>query len=140
MARDMKVELLGRVPLFSTCNRNELKRIASLADEIEVPEGRILCKEGHPGREMFVLAEGHARATLRRKKLATYGPGAFFGEMSILDHQPRSATITTETPARLFVVDMRSFGQLLEDAPAVAKKIMRGIAQRLRAVEKAPSH
>jgi len=141
MARpDLKVELLSNVPLFAACNRNELKRIASLADEIEVPAGKVLCKEGAPGREFFVIAEGQATATLRRKKVATFGPGNFFGEMAILDHQPRSATITTESPTRLFVVDIRSFGQLLEDAPNVAKKIMRGIAQRLREVEKAPTH
>jgi CRP/FNR family transcriptional regulator, cyclic AMP receptor protein len=136
---DRKVQLLGRVPLFTECSQKELSRIASLADEIEVDKGTVLTKEGLPGRECFVVSEGKAKATLRGKKLASYGQGDVFGEMSLLDNEPRSATITAESDMVLFVVDSRSFWGLCEEAPSVTRKIMKAIAQRLRRVEKAPT-
>jgi len=136
---DRKVKLLGQVPLFSECNQKELSRIASLADEIEVDKGAVLTKEGMPGRECFVVSEGKAKCTLRGKKLASYGPGDVFGEMSLLDNEPRSATITADSDMVLFVVDSRSFWGLCEEAPSVTRKIMKSIAQRLRRVEKAPT-
>ena len=135
---DRKVQLLSKVPLFAECNDRELSKIASLADEIEVDKGVVLTKEGLPGRECFVVAKGKAKCTLRGKRLATYGAGDVFGEMSLLDNEPRAATITAETDMVLFVVDARSFWGLCEQAPNVTKKIMKAIAQRLRRVEKAP--
>ena len=136
---DRKVQLLGKVPLFSECSQKELAKIASLADEIEVEQGTVLTKEGMPGRECFVVSEGKAKCTLRGKRLATYSSGDVFGEMSLLDNEPRAATITAETPMVLFVVDSRSFWGLCEEAPTVTRKIMKSIAQRLRRVEKAPA-
>jgi CRP-like cAMP-binding protein len=136
---DRKVQLLGQVSLFSECNSKELSRIAALADEIEVDKGTVLTKEGLPGRECFVVSSGKAKCTLRGKRLATYGPGDVFGEMALLDNEPRAATIAAETDMVLFVVDSRSFWGLCEQAPSVARKIMKSIAQRLRRVEKAPT-
>src|SRR5947208_1647432 len=135
---DRKVQLLSKVSLFGECNARELSRIAALADEVEVEKGAVLTKEGMPGRECFVVSEGKATARLRGKKLASYGPGDVFGEMSLLDNEPRSATIIADTDMVLFVVDSRSFWGLCEEAPAVARKIMKAIAQRLRRVEGAP--
>lgn len=136
--KDRKVELLGKVDLFGECNASELKRIASLADEIEVDKGTVLTREGMPGRECFIISSGKAKCTLRGKRLATYGAGDVFGEMALLDNEPRAATITADTDMVLFVVDSRSFWGLCEEAPSVTKKIMKAIAQRLRRVEKAP--
>lgn len=134
---DRKVQLLAKVPLFSECNAKELAKIAGLADEIEVDKGTVLTKEGLPGRECFVVSSGKAKATLRKKRLATYSSGDVFGEMSLLDNEPRSATITAESDMILFVVDSRSFWGLCEEAPNVTRKIMKSISQRLRKVEKA---
>ena len=136
---DRKVQLLSKVQLFHECKSKELSRIGSLADEIEVDEGAVLTKEGLPGRECFIVSEGKATARLRGRKLASYGPGDVFGEMSLLDNEPRSATIVADTPMVLFVVDSRSFWGLCEEAPSVSRKIMKAIAQRLRRVEKAPT-
>jgi CRP-like cAMP-binding protein len=135
---DRKVQLLGKVELFSECNQKELGKIASLADEIEVDKGTVLTKEGLPGRECFIVSSGKAKCTLRGKRLATYGAGDVFGEMSLLDNEPRAATVTAEGDMVLFVVDSRSFWGLCEEAPSVTRKIMKAIAQRLRKVEKAP--
>ena len=136
--KDRKIQLLGKVQLFSECNAKELARIASLADEIEVDKGTVLTREGVPGRECFIVSSGKAKCTLRGKRLATYGAGDVFGEMSLLDNEPRAATITAETDMVLFVVDSRSFWGLCEEAPSVSRKIMKAIAQRLRRVEGAP--
>jgi CRP-like cAMP-binding protein len=135
---DRKVQLLSKVSMFSECNTKELARIASLADEIEVDRGTVLTKEGLPGRECFVVSSGKAKCTLRGKRLATFGPGDVFGEMALLDNEPRSTTITADTDMVLFVVDSRSFWGLCEQAPSVARKIMKSMSQRLRRVEKAP--
>ena len=136
--RGNKVKLLKNVRLFSACNDKELGRIASLVDEINVEKGRVLTKEGEQGGEAFIIADGKASATLRKKKLATYGPGALFGEMSLLDHGPRAATITADTEMHLLVLDPRSFVSLLDEVPSVARKILRVLAERLREIEKAP--
>lgn len=134
-----KTQLLRNVSLFSACSTKELARIAALADEADVEPGRVLTREGTPGGEFFVIAEGQATASLRKKKLATLGPGSFFGEMSLLDHGPRSATVTADTAMHLLVVDPRSFASLIDDVPSVARKIMRTLAERLRNSEKAPA-
>ena len=85
---DRKVKLLSNVSLFHECNAKELAKIAALADEIEVEKGTVLTKEGSPGRECFVVSKGRATAKLRGRKLASYGPGDVFGEMSLLDNEP----------------------------------------------------
>jgi CRP/FNR family transcriptional regulator, cyclic AMP receptor protein len=139
MAKDQKVELLAAVPLFSACSDKELKRIASLATSLEAPEGDALTKEGSPGSEFFVIAEGRAKVTLRGDDVASLGPGDFFGEMSLLDGEPRAATVTAETPMRVFVIGAGEFGALLEEAPSVARRILRGLARRLREAEGAPT-
>ncbi|MGH2760660.1 MAG: cyclic nucleotide-binding domain-containing protein [Actinomycetota bacterium] len=135
-----KIDVLQNVWLFSACTSKELGRIASLVDEAEVPKGATLTKEGATGKEFFAVAEGAATAKLRGKKIASYGPGDFFGEMALIDQGPRSATITADTAMKLYVLDSRSFSTLIDRHPAVARKILRGLAGRLRKAEKAPTH
>ena len=139
--RDAKLELLGNVRLFSTCNKRELARIASLVDEVEAPKGKVLVRQGDTGQECFVIAEGRAKATMRGKGTAMLGPGSFFGEMSLLDQGPRSATISAETDMRLLVLGSREFSALVNEVPVVAVRIMQGLAERLRDAEpRQPQH
>ena len=135
-----KVELLRDVPLFSACTNKELQKLASLFDEIEAEEGQVLAKEGSPGYEFFVIVEGDAKVSLRKRKLAELGAGAFFGEMSLLDHEPRSATVTAAGPMHLLVLDASNFQRFIRENPDVTVKILKGVAQRLRTVEKAPKY
>jgi len=139
-SRDPKVERLSQVQLFSACNKRELARIAALTTEIEVPAGRVLMREGDPGRECFVIEEGSAKATIRGRKAATMGPGECFGEMALLDAAPRSATVTTESEMRLLVLTSREFSTLLEDLPSVARKVLAAVGERLRNAERAQPH
>jgi CRP-like cAMP-binding protein len=138
--KSSKSELIGGVALFAGLNQREISRISALVDELQVEPGHVVCREGRPGAEFFVIATGRAEATLRGEHLAFLAPGAFFGEMSLLDRGPRSATVTATTPMHLLVLDARSFLGLLADHPAVARKVMRGLAERLRESEAAPTH
>lgn len=139
--RKSKEELLANVRLFSTCNKRELARIASLVEEVDAPEGKVIVRQGDPGRECFVIAEGEARATIRGKGSALLGPGSFFGEMALLDQGPRSATVTAETEMHLLVLGSREFSSLVNEVPTVAVRMMRGLAERLRSAERQqPQH
>jgi CRP/FNR family transcriptional regulator, cyclic AMP receptor protein len=139
--KSAKQELLRNVRLFSICNKRELARIASLVDEVDAPKGKVLVRQGDLGSECFVIAEGRAKATMRGKGSAMLGPGSFFGEMSLLDQGPRSATVTAETDMHLLVLGSREFSALVEDVPIVAVRMMRGLAERLRDAEpRQPQH
>jgi CRP-like cAMP-binding protein len=138
--RDAKIRLLSGVALFSPCAKHELRRIAALVDELEAPKGKTLAREGDTGVEFFVVVAGTATATRRGRKVATIGPGSFFGELALLDQGPRAATVTADTDMHLLVLTSRAFSTLLEQTPSVSRRILRGMAERLRASESAPTH
>jgi CRP/FNR family transcriptional regulator, cyclic AMP receptor protein len=134
-SKEAKVELLSNVPLFSACSKRDLRRIAALVDEIDVPEGKVLTRQGEPGWECFVIAAGQAKAAVRGSGTAPLGPGDVVGEMSLLDQGPRSATVTANSDMHLLVLSSRSFSALINQVPLVARRIMAGLAGRLREAE-----
>lgn len=139
--KDAKLELLRNVSLFSACSKANLSRIASLTDQVTVSSGKVLTRQGQPGWEAFVIIEGKAKASMRGRPGVQLGPGAFFGEMSLLDGGPRSATVTADTDMQLLVLDSRNFSSLLDDVPAVRRNVMKGMAERLRHAEPGePAH
>jgi CRP-like cAMP-binding protein len=138
--RDPKVERLSQVQLFSACNKRDLSRIAELAEEIEVPAGRVLIRQGDPGREAFVICDGHARATIRGKKSVQLDPGECFGEMALLHSAPRSATVTAESDMQLLVLGSREFSALIEDVPVIGRRVMAALAERVREAERLQPH
>jgi CRP-like cAMP-binding protein len=140
MAKRERNEALANVLLFSGCSRKELASIGALTTEVEIPEGKVLAREGDAGREFYVILEGKATVTIGGRQVATLGPGDFFGEMSLLDMGPRVATVKAEEPMEVAVLDPREFFTLLEEHPAVSRKILKGLASRLREAEKAPTH
>ncbi len=127
-----KVKLLKGVALFEGLSSRELQKVARLADEVEVAASKRLATAGETGRELFVIVEGRATVKTPRGRTVKLGPGQFFGEMSLLDGAPRSATVEASTPMRLLVIGQREFGGLLTEVPSVAKRIMRTLSQRLR--------
>lgn len=137
--RNGKIDVLRDVPLFKSCTDKELTKIASLVDEIEMPAGRTLAVEGRPGRECFVIADGEAVVTLQGDEIAHLGPGDVFGEMALIDHGPRSATVRATSPMRLFVLDPRNFSTLLARHRSVARKVLQAVVERLRTTEDAPT-
>lgn len=139
-SRDPKLERLSQVQLFSACSKRDLARIAALTTELKVPEGKVLMRQGDPGRECFVIEGGTARATIKGRKSARMGPGECFGEMALLNPAPRAATVTAETDMHLLVLGSREFSSLVEDVPAVARKVLAAVAERLRDAESPQPH
>jgi CRP-like cAMP-binding protein len=132
-----KIKLLERVPLFEGLSPQQLGQIAHLADEVEVAAKKRLTSEGETGRELFVIIEGTAVVRTPKGRTVTLGPGQFFGEMSLIDGGPRSATVEATTPMRLLVVGHREFWELLAKAPLISKRIMRVLSYRLREADAA---
>jgi CRP-like cAMP-binding protein len=128
------------VQLFSACTKRDLSRIAALVEEIEAPAGLVLMRQGHPGREAFVIADGRAKVTIRGKRSAKLSPGDCFGEMALLHRAPRSATVTAETDMRLFVIGSREFSHLIDTVPSVARRVLAALAERIREAERAQPH
>jgi CRP/FNR family transcriptional regulator, cyclic AMP receptor protein len=122
---------MRRVPLFSQCSKKELASIASLADEIDLPEGRVLIREGDRGREFFVLLEGTADVSKGGRRRATMKEGDFFGEIALVSDVPRTATVTTTSPVRTLVVTDRGFRGLLERSPDIQLKVLKALAERV---------
>ena len=140
MKRDPKIKRLSQVQLFSACSKRDLARIAALTVEIEVPEGRVLVRQGEFGHECFVIEAGTARVSIRGRKSTKVGPGDVFGEMALLYDAPRSATVTAETDMHLVVLNAREFSALLEDVPSVARNVLTAVGERLRNAERAQPH
>lgn len=138
-AQNTKVEALKRIPLFEDLSRKELADLAKITEDVEVPEGKVLCKEGEIGREFFVIIEGEAEVTRRGKHLATDRGGEFFGEISLLEHSPRVATVTAVTPLRFFVLTSQDFRHLLDNNPKVERKVLQALARRVLALSKDPA-
>lgn len=139
-SNEAKIELLAGVPLFSGCSRSELERIAQLVDEIEVPEGRVLIREGDLGREAFVVVSGEAEVTIDDQLVAKLGSGDCLGEMSLLAGNFRTATVVATTGMQLIVLDSRSFESLLDDVPSVTRKVLRQLAERVVRSEREVPH
>jgi CRP/FNR family transcriptional regulator, cyclic AMP receptor protein len=133
LRKNAKVELIRGVPLFSHCSKKELGLIARIADEIDLPEGKTLMREGDRGREFFVLVDGSAEVRKGKRKVSTLGRGDFFGEIALVSQRPRTATVTTTSPARTLVVTEQSFRSLLESAPDVQRKVLQALADRVAA-------
>jgi CRP/FNR family transcriptional regulator, cyclic AMP receptor protein len=133
LRKDKKVELLHAVPLFATCSKAELQRIASLADELDLGEGATLIREGERGREFLVIVDGTVSVTKRGKKIRDLGAGAFIGEIALVSDVPRTATVTASSPVRLLVVTDRAFRGLIEEMPSIATKVLQSLGERLHA-------
>ncbi len=142
MARkDSKVEHLRQVRLFSALNGKELSMVAKATDEVSVPAGKVLCEEGRTGHEFFLILDGKAAVSRNGRRVATLGPGDYFGELALLDRGPRSATVKADTEMTLFVLGQREFSGVLDEIPGLAHKLLTAMAARLREADrKAVSH
>jgi CRP-like cAMP-binding protein len=131
MRKNTKVELIKNVPLFAPLSKAQLGQVASIADEVGLPEGRQLTSQGERGREFFVLLDGEAEVRRNGRKVATMRPGDFFGEIALVSDRPRTATVTTTNPARVLVIRDTDFRAVLLRTPQIALKVMEAIARRL---------
>jgi CRP/FNR family cyclic AMP-dependent transcriptional regulator len=133
--QDDKIERLKEVPLFEACSQRQLRRVAKIARVFDVAAGTVLTRAGEPGDEFFLLLDGTARVVVSAEKHVPVHPGEFFGEMSLLDGGPRSATVVAETPIRLLVISRRHFSGLLKDVPGLTPTLLVTLSKRVRQAE-----
>ena len=131
LRKDAKTELISHVPLFAHCSKRELAAVAGIADEIDLREGTELTREGAPGREFLVLVEGTADVVKGGRKINSLQSGDFFGEIALVHHTPRTATVKATSPIRALVVTERNFRTLLERSPEIQLKVLKALAERL---------
>jgi CRP-like cAMP-binding protein len=129
--RDGYIEHLQRVPLFSACSRDELRKVSRRTTDIPIAEGHTLVNEGDRGLEFFVIVGGRAKVSRRGRKVGELGPGDFFGELALLIDAPRNATVTALTPMEAIVLSRKEFDAALAEAPRMTRRIMAGMASRL---------
>jgi CRP-like cAMP-binding protein len=133
------MESLGRTALFSACNRDQLRLIARYAEIIDVPRGAVIVQEGGIGHEFFVIAEGTADVRRRNQTVATLGPGDFFGELALLVKDRRNSAVVADSDMKLYVLGEREFSGLLAEVPSLARKVLAGMANRVRAADLVPA-
>ena len=135
MARQTHLDHLASVSLFSACSKKELQAVARRSDEVTIPAGRTLCEQGAVGREAYVIMSGTAEVRRNKKKVATIGAGTCVGELALLDHQPRTASVIASTDLTVLVIGVREFAALLDDVPPITHKLMKSMASKIRELD-----
>jgi CRP-like cAMP-binding protein len=123
---------LSKIWLFSTSSAKDLRTIRKALEEVTVPPGRLLCEQGTIGQEFFLIVSGQASVKRNNRKVATLGPGQYFGELALLDRRPRSASVISDTDMTLLVLGQRQFNGILDSVPPLSRKLLSATATRLR--------
>jgi CRP-like cAMP-binding protein len=134
---DARIDHLRRVPLFNDCTDEELRRIAAISRTVETPAGTVVTEIGKPGDSFFFIVDGRVSVQTPVGVGDPLRPGDFFGEMSLLDGEPRSATVTALTDLRLLVIDRPQFWRLLNETPDLVRRILTVLSRRVRRLEQA---
>ena len=137
--RARRIELLSAMPLFSTCNQRELAQVAALTVPAEFPAGSVLTRQGAAGGIAFVIASGKAEVVRGGRRLATLGPGDVVGELSLIDGEPRSATVRALTDLEVLEISAEDLRRLLRKAPSVVRKLLEALSERLREADRLPT-
>lgn len=125
------MELIRQAPLFCRCSHKELAEVATIADELDLPAGRVLMREGERGSEFFVLLEGSADVHRNGRRINQLGKGDFFGEIALVSRSVRTASVTTSAPSRVLVIREQAFRALLDHAPRIQIRVLEALADRL---------
>jgi CRP-like cAMP-binding protein len=131
LGRDGKVKLIQKVPLFSRLSKKGLGEVARIADELDLPSGKKMAKEGDRGREFFVLLEGEADVTKGDRRINRMKKGDFFGEIALVTKVPRTATVTATGDVRVLVINERDFAALIKNSPEIGRGVAEALAERL---------
>jgi CRP/FNR family cyclic AMP-dependent transcriptional regulator len=131
LRRDAKVKLIAGVPLFEGCSARELAQVASIAEQVDIPEGSVLIRQGEPGRDFFVLADGSVEVRRKGRRVATLGAGDFVGEIALLTNAPRTATVRARSAVTALHVTEKGFSTLLNASPRMKDKVLKALADRV---------
>ncbi len=141
MAHEENKAFLRRVPLFSSLSEGQLDTLAAGSVRKNYPRGRTIVSEGEPSQSLYILLSGRAKvqrsdAEGKEVILAVIGPGEFFGEMSLIDDAPRSASVITIESSDFMAINKDSFKAMLIQSPEIGMQIMKGLVRRLREADK----
>jgi CRP/FNR family transcriptional regulator, cyclic AMP receptor protein len=132
---------LSQIWLFSGGTTKEKRALRKALEQVSAKSGKVLCTEGTTGHEFFYIVDGEAVVRRNNRKVNTLGPGQYFGELALIDRQPRSATVVADTDMDLLVLGHREFTGLLTMMPELSRKILVAMAARLRDADtKASDH
>jgi CRP-like cAMP-binding protein len=131
-AQDPKIARLRDIEMFSLCPKRELALVARMADELTVPAGRQLMRQGAYGADCVVVVDGEARITRDGEDIGRVGPGELVGEIALLDSGGRTATVVAETPMRVLVFHAKGLSAVLHASSTVRRRVLRTLASRLR--------
>ena len=126
-----RAEMLSNVQFFDGFSADDLRRVVELSDEVEVQAGDVLVDQGDPGTHCYVILEGIASVYVRGEHVASSGPGSMVGEMALVDHRPRSATVVGDTDLDLLRFDSKAFAKLLEEMPKASERVMTLLRTRM---------
>jgi CRP/FNR family cyclic AMP-dependent transcriptional regulator len=135
-SKSTKLDHLQAVPLFEGCSRRELQAIARAGDEVTMTAGTVVVEQGQLGREAFIVLDGRVSVKRGGRKIITLGAGTVVGELSLLDHGPRTATVVCESDCTLYVIDQRHFRGVIEQSPAIAMKLLATLASNIRSLDR----
>lgn len=130
------IKMLEMVPIFSGLTQKELRSVASSSKEKKFQAGETMVSEGESGVGFFLIIEGRAEVRRGGKVLSKLGEGQFFGEMTLLDEQPRSADVVAVEPTRCLIFTVWDFHGMVRTYPKMAREIMKEMARRLRLTNK----
>lgn len=131
MARDSYRKHLEAVPLFAHCNARQIDHVLRVADELNIPAGTTFIREGEAGREMFIIVEGTADVTRNGAPVAELKRNDFVGELSILRHAPRNATVTARSELDVLVLTANAVDPLIDEIPGLARALLYDVVGRL---------
>jgi CRP/FNR family transcriptional regulator, cyclic AMP receptor protein len=140
LSLDRRSSLLASCQLFRGIDADGLEALANRAEQVDFPAGHVIARQGEIGTGFFVVIDGRVRVTRDGEVVATLGPGEFFGELSVLDRQPRNAMVTADVPTTCLALASWDFEAVLLDQPRLTLAILRGVAQRLREVTDSARH
>lgn len=133
------IEQIRAIPLFKEFGEKDLQRVAAITKEVEFPSGREIAKQGESGIGFHMIVEGEVSVSVDGTTHASLGPGSYFGEMSLLDGGPRSATVTASSDLKTLSLTSWDFTALLDQYPDLGRKLLVELCRRLRAVERSVS-
>jgi CRP/FNR family transcriptional regulator, cyclic AMP receptor protein len=129
-------DVLSDVPLFSELSKRHLRRVADLMEEERFHEGAAVVEEGDQGDSLYVILEGQADVVRGKRTVDHVLPGDFFGEISLLDGGPRTATVRAATPLVVLAIRRKPFSHMLQQEPEIAVKVLSALARRFRVMQR----
>jgi CRP-like cAMP-binding protein len=129
---DPRIALLRKVPLFGACDSKQLAFIATQVEEMDFAAGQVLCRQGESGEEFFVIVSGTAEVKRDGRSLRQLDPGDFFGEIALIDHGPRTATVVATSAMRCLVLAHGQFRNVLGQNAAIAAAVLEALGRRIR--------